>query len=85
MADLNYDPNARYDSGPNAAGCGRVSNQDVLQAGALGVTGMAFDSTIAGAELRAGFNAEGIPHISYRGQSNTGPNVAGAPRSVNGT
>lgn len=84
MADLNYDPNARYDHGPNAAGCGRVSNQEVLNA-ATPYTGLDFDGAMQAAELRTGFGAAGIPKGMNRYGLNTGPNVAGAPRSVNNT
>jgi len=77
MAAINNNPNARFDHGPNAAGCGRVSNQSVLQG--AGTTGLNADSTEGAAELRAGFSAAGVP------RNNTGPHVAGAPRSYNGT
>lgn len=76
-ADNNYNPNARYDMGPNAAGTGRTSNQGTLQAWATNETGLGSDSVLGGADLRVGFNAAG--NI----KNNTGPNVAGAPRSVN--
>lgn len=77
MADKNYNPNARYDNGPNAAGSGRLSNQATLNS-ATPTTGLQTDSTVKAANLRTGFNAAGMV------RSNTGPNVAGAPRSVNG-
>lgn len=77
MADTNYNPNARFDHGPSAAGAGRVSNQAVLNAESS--PGLASDGALEGAELRAGFSAAGVP------RNNTGGNVAGAPRSVNGT
>jgi hypothetical protein len=85
MATVNYDPNARYDHGPNAAGTGRVSVQGVLQAAAT--PGLASDSTLAAAELRVGFGAAGIPKDLIRSVSTpkTGPNVAGNPRSINNT
>jgi len=88
MADLNYNPNARYDHGPNAAGCGRVSNQDLLQVGSGGDTGLKGDGALAAAELRVGFSAAGALRTGDRSISyvnNSGPNVAGAPRSVNNT
>lgn len=88
MADLNYDPNARYDHGPNAAGCGRVSNQAVLQTGSGGYTGLKGDGALAAAELRTGFSAAGTLRTGDRSinyTNNGGPNVAGAPRSVNNT
>lgn len=75
MADANYNPNARYDHGPAAAGTTRVSNQDVLQTAVP--TGLNADYALGHAELRSGFSAAGCP------RNNTGPNVAGAPRSVN--
>lgn len=81
MADQNNDPNARYDHGPSAAGCGRVSNQSVLLTSAAfgSNTGLATDSTLHYAELRAGFSAAGVP------RNNPGPNVAGAQKSINST
>jgi len=84
MADLNNDPNARYDNGPNAAGAGRSSNQAVLNA-AIPYTGLDFDGSMQAAPLRAGFGAAGIPKGMNRYGINCGPNVAGAPRSVNNT
>ena len=77
MADLNYDPNARYDIGPNAAGCGRCSNQNVLDSATQ--TGLASDGTMGGADLRVGFNVIG------GSRKNVGGNVQGAQRSINGT
>lgn len=88
MADTNYDPNARYDHGPNAAGGGRVSNQATLQAGSGGNTGLKGDGALAAGELRTGFSAAGALRTGDRSinyTNNGGPNVAGAPRSVNGT
>jgi hypothetical protein len=81
MADLNYDPNARYDHGSSAAGTGRVSNQNVLlTSSAYGSnTGLGTDGALHYAEVRTGFHAAGLV------RSNIGPNVAGAPRSVNNT
>lgn len=77
MADQNNDPNARYDNGPNAAGCGRVSIQSVLQSAST--KGLNSDYTLGKAPIRDGFSAAGCP------RSNGGPNVAGAPRSINNT
>lgn len=76
MADNNYDPNARFDQGPNSAGAGRCSNQAALQTAST--KGLAADGTLGHADLRVGFSAAGVP------RSNGGPNVAGAPRSING-
>lgn len=83
MAETNYDPNARYDMGPNAAGCGRVpvsadQNDDTKGLSYPRSPGLESDSVLANANLRVGFNAAGMP------RNNTGPNVAGAPRSING-
>lgn len=75
MADQNYNPNARYDNGPNAAGSGRVSTQAVLVAGTS--KGLQADGTTASANSRSGFSCAGAP------RNNGGPNVAGAPRSIN--
>lgn len=86
MATVNYDPNARYDHGPNAAGTGRVSVQSVLQSPTY--PGMESDGCTAAAELRVGFGAAGIPRELNRGTravANTGPNAAGNPRSYNST
>jgi hypothetical protein len=77
MANENYDPNARYDHGPNAATGGRVSEQSVLAAGAD--YGLASDGALVHAESRVGFGAAGAL------RDNTGGNVAGAPRSINNT
>ncbi len=76
MATLNYDPNARYDNGPNAAGSNGVSSQAVLSA--ANTPGLMDDYTLAAANHRVGFSAAG------HHRDNHGPNVAGAPRSVNG-
>ena len=77
MADNNYNPNARYDTGPSAAGCGRAATEPTLQAAAQ--TGLGTDGTLGNSELRAGFHAAGVK------RNNPGPNVAGAPRSINNT
>lgn len=77
MAIANYNPNARYDTGPNTAGSNGISSQAVLTAPTA--KGLQPDGTINAANLRTGFNAAGMP------RNNPGPNVAGAPRSVNAT
>jgi hypothetical protein len=72
-SNLSYNPNARYDCGPNAAGAGRMPNQATLLTAAysgLDATGVVSQSTV-----RTGFNAAGVA------KNNGGPNVAGAPRS----
>ena len=71
LTNINYDPNARYDNGPNAAGAGRVSNQETLQnASASGLTPA---GVLGAANLRVGFNAAGVS------RDNIGPNAAGQP------
>jgi hypothetical protein len=77
MADKNYDPNARYDMGPSAAGCGRASIQSELAS--TRAKGLQPDGTLKNAPLRAGQHVAGAP------RDNIGPNVAGAARSINGT
>ena len=77
MPDKNFDPNARYNTGPNAAGCGRASNQSTLQA--AGTTGLNSDGTVGNAEVYAG------PHTAGETRTNGGPNVAGAKKSINAT
>jgi len=77
MADKNFDPNARYNTGLNAAGTGRQASDAVRQAAA--VKGLNTDGTVGGSELSSGPNCAG----SVR--SNTGPNVAGAQKSINAT
>jgi hypothetical protein len=72
MANTNYNPNARYDTGPNSAGTGRVSFP--LR---TGVFGLAADGTVTGSELRSA-------HQAGHTRNNSGPNVAGAPRSISG-
>lgn len=81
MAQTNYDPNARFDNGPAAAGSERVSNQSVLLTSAAfgSNTGLATDGTLNYANSRTGFHAAGVP------RSNGGPNVAGAQKSINAT
>ena len=79
MANTNYhfDPNARYDTGPNTAGSGRVPNQTALQAASP--TGLGSNGVLANGRVATGFNAAGTP------KNNPGPNVAGAQRSYNNT
>ena len=68
--DTNYHPNALYDTGPNTAGCGRITSPPT--AAAAGVTA---DGVVTGSEIRTGLSAAGVP------RNNCGPHVAGAPRS----
>ena len=81
MANVNFNPNARYDTGQAAAGTGRSTSPaatlTMVEAGTN--AGVRSDGVVAGSELRSGFNAAGVP------RNNPGPNVAGAPRSVNNT
>lgn len=88
-----FDPNARYNPGPNAAGCGRVSTQatmatpvvTVLASGTQSVTGLSLNNTglketdgvVSNTNLWIGRNAAGV------NRNNPGPNVAGANRSIN--
>lgn len=74
---LSFDPNARYDMGANAAGCGRASLPATLQAATD--KGLGADGVLLGADLRVGLNAAGVS------RNNPGPNVAGAPRGINNT
>jgi len=71
--NLGNNPNAVYDNGPNAAGVGRVTNQEVV------VTAIPKGLTQAGVlgygNIRNGFSAAGVS------RSNTGPNAAGKPKS----
>jgi len=75
-SNLNYDPNAPFDMGANAAGCGRYSN--LTAALATIPRGLDTDGVVNGTTLRVGFNAAGMV------KTNGGPNVIGAPRSING-
>lgn len=77
MATLNYNPNARYDNGPNAAGSERVSTEAVLFSASA--KGLADDGALSSANSRVGFSAAGVT------RNNGGPNVAGAPKSYNNT
>ena len=78
LTNLNYNPNARYDNGPACAGSGRVSIQSVLTLPAR-ETGLGTNGVLGDANSRVGFSAAGVS------RANSGPNVAGAPRSINGT
>ena len=77
LTNKNYDPNARYDNGPACAGSGRVSIQSVLTLST--VAGLGTNGVLGDANSRVGFSAAGVS------RANSGPNVAGAPRSINGT
>lgn len=90
MATVNYNPNARYDQGPNAAGSNGVlpnvatdafisaANPDSGGLSYPRTCGLAVDQSLINAHYRAGFNAAGNQ------RSNVGGNVAGSPRG-NGT
>jgi hypothetical protein len=89
----NFDPNARYNMGPNAAGCGRVSTQSqlstpvvtVLAVGTQTVTGLSLNNSgrVATDGVVANTNVWVGPHAAGVARNNTGPNVAGAERSIN--
>ena len=76
---IDFNPNARYDTGPSAAGCGRASAQATLQSGAPSSAGLGTDGVLLNAHLRNGLSSAGVS------RNNPGPNVAGAPRSSNNT
>lgn len=92
MATVNYNPNARYDQGQNAAGSNgvlpNVATDAFIAAAALdggGLSdpgaarrGLAVDQSLGNAHYRAGFSAAGNQ------RSNVGGNAAGSPRG-NGT
>ena len=84
MATVNYDPNARYDNGPAAAGsngCTQNINPSYPYQPGLSDTrdpGLMHDYTLTYANQRVGFSGAGAH------RDNGGPNVAGAPRSING-
>lgn len=84
MATANYDPNARYDNGPNAAGsngCPQNINPAYPYQPGLSDSrspGLDTDYTLVWAHQRVGFSGAGCR------RDNHGPNVAGAPRSYNG-
>lgn len=86
---LNYNPNARYDNGANAAGSNgcpqNVSPNPAYQPGLSDTVflyplapGLASDGSLNYANQRVGFSAAGVS------RANGGPNVAGARRSING-
>lgn len=91
MATYNYDPNARYDQGPNAAGSNGVLPSTATDAfivaahpggGGLSdaaVPGLDVDQALENAHYRAGFSAAGNQ------RSNIGGNVAGARRGIGTT
>lgn len=91
MATVNYNPNARYDQGQNAAGSNGVLPSLATDAWIAAANpdggglsdprdpGLAVDQSLANAHYRAGLSAAGNQ------RSNIGPNAAGQPRSVNGT
>ena len=90
MATLNYDPNARYDQGQNAAGSNGVwpslgTDAFILRAlGANGLSddrtpGLAHDYTLVAAHYRTGFSAAGHE------RDNPGPNKAGSQRGFPGS
>lgn len=65
-------PNARYNTGPNAAGCGRCSTQAVMnEFGHL--NGLMTDGHLAWTNLVVG------PNVAGALRTNSGGNVAGAP------
>jgi len=74
MANKNFDPNARYDNGPSAAGSGRISTPAPTTN-----SGLATDNTVTNSNIECGFNCAGNQ------KKNNGPNVAGNPRSYNNT
>lgn len=82
--NYNFSPNSRYDCGPNAAGCGRVSNQAMLNSGPAVIPPPVFllgwqpEGVMQFANLSTGFNAAG------GSRTNGGPNVAGRKGSYNG-
>ena len=90
MATLNYDPNARYDQGQNAAGSNGVwpsLGTDAFVRAALGENGLSderspglmHDYSLTAANYRAGFSAAG------HHRDNPGPNKAGSQRGFPGT
>lgn len=75
--NFNYDPNARYDIGANAAGCGGTNmawTQVVLGPLPAYFLGLQTDGVKQLSTLRVGFSAAGVD------RNNGGPNVAGNPR-----
>jgi len=71
--NVGNNPNAVYDNGPNAAGVGRVTNQDVVVTAIP--KGLTKDGVLGYGNLRVGFNAAGVS------RDLTGPNAAGKPKS----
>lgn len=65
-------PNAQYDTGPNAAACGKDVPQATLQSAIP--TGLLASGVLNNSLVRVGFNAAGNV------RTNTGPNAAGQPR-----
>ena len=87
MKTLNYDPNARYDQGANAAGSNGVwpsLGTDAFVLATLGENGLSsprnpglmHDYTLNDAHRRCGFAAAG----AFR--DNPGPNKAGSSRGI---
>jgi hypothetical protein len=75
MANKNFDPNARYDNGPNCAGAGRVTYPTDTTA----PTGVASDGVVANSNVFCGYNCAG------GNRNNPGPNTSGEQRSYNNT
>ena len=73
MANTNFNPNARYDTGPNAAGTGRITSPQP----AANRTGLGADGVVSNSDIRTGTKCAG------GSRTKGGPNVAGAPRSYN--
>ena len=82
-----FNPNARHDMGPNAAGCGRASNQPYPAVAGILTRGLQVDGHIAHSTLRIGQNVAGAPQVGLRAAvfsatvltTNTGGNIAGSP------
>jgi|MudIll2142460700_1097286.scaffolds.fasta_scaffold10962_2 hypothetical protein len=67
-------PNKPYYPGTGAAGQGGVVNQETLQSAIP--QGLTKAGIVNNGNVRAGFNAAGVP------KNNSGPNSAGAPRDL---
>lgn len=67
-------PNAQYDIGSSAAGCGRISLQATLEAAIP--DGLLASGVLNNSTIRVGFSAAGVS------RANPGPNAAGQPRNV---
>lgn len=67
-------PNAQYDIGASAAGCGDAGPQATMQAAIP--TGLLASGVLNNSLLRVGFNAAGNV------RTNIGPNAAGQPRNL---